>query len=83
MENKYTAVLKDLGFTVTETHVTPLGTTIFYAEIETRSGKLEVCCSDKGTARVDKPNNTYKWYYEKSPVQIKRALVQSLEHWNF
>jgi hypothetical protein len=46
------------------------------AKVWTQSGWLRVWCGENGTARIDKPNGTHKWVYEKTPAQIAAQLKQ-------
>lgn len=39
---------------------------------------LTIYFSQDGTARLDKPNRTRKWVYEKSPAQLLTVAKQTL-----
>lgn len=74
-------MLKKIGMEITVDSEMVLGREAFEAELETKGGKLHILCYDgcKPTARVDKPNGTHKWLYEKTPAQLRRAVVQTIE----
>lgn len=40
--------------------------------------KLAIICGLNGTARIDKPNGTHKWVYEKTPAQLAAILRQTI-----
>lgn len=71
----YEMAIKAAGLEIKEIHN---GATIM-AEAETGRGKLSVICGKNGTARVDKPNGSHKWYYEKTPAQIYSILRQTID----
>jgi hypothetical protein len=48
-------------------------------EIETGRGTLHIVLGVNGTARIDKPNGTHKWVYEKTPAQITAQLKQIIK----
>lgn len=50
----------------------------YEAKAWTRCGWLSILCGENGTARIDKPNGTHKWVYEKTPAQIAALLRQTL-----
>lgn len=75
-------VVELIGMKITAENVTILGTEAFEAEAETKNGNLHIVCYPQGgryTARVDKPNGTHKWLYQKSEAQIGRALEQVIQ----
>lgn len=74
-------MFKKIGMDITVESEMVLGQEAFEAELETRSGKLRILCFDgcKPTARVDKPNGSHKWLYEKTPAQLRRAVLQAIE----
>ena len=51
----------------------------YEAKVWTQRGWLRVMCGTNGTARIDKPNGTHKWVYEKTPNQIAAQLRQVLD----
>ena len=76
-------ILKNIGMEITSEGIMLEGTEAFKAEIETKSGKLYVTCTDEflPTARVDKPNGTHKWLYQKTRAQLRRAVEQAIEYY--
>lgn len=74
----YRDALIQAGLTVTQQHDFSHvgGTDAYEAELETNRGKLHIMCGVNGTARIDKPNGTHKWVYEKTPAQILALLNQ-------
>ena len=52
---------------------------IFEAGTETPRGTLHIYGGVNGTARLDKPNGTRKWLYDKTPAQIGAAIRQTLD----
>lgn len=82
MTEKYIKALQSRGFTIDRIEETPTGTTVLEAKAETKRGTLSVCCGTNGTCRVDKPNGTHKWLYQKTMPQLFRAIDQSLEFYN-
>jgi len=60
-----------------------LNTEMVKASIEVGSHKLSILCGSNGTARIDKPNGTHKWVYEKSYAQIGALLRQTLSFYKF
>ena len=51
----------------------------YEATAETERGTLRIYCGTNGTARLDKPNGTHKWYYEKTPAQIAAVIKQTMD----
>jgi hypothetical protein len=51
---------------------------IFEAERETARGTIHIYGGVNGTARLDKPNGTHKWLYDKSVAQVGAAIRQTL-----
>ena len=45
--------------------------------------ELRIFCGSNGTARIDKPNGTHKWVYEKSYAQICAIIRQTLSFYRF
>lgn len=78
MTEKYIKALQKRGFTISKIEETPMGTTVLEAKAETKRGTLSVYCGTNGTCRVDKPNGTHKWLYQKTMPQLFRAIDQSL-----
>lgn len=76
---EYRDVLVRSGLTITDDRKTTMGMTCYEAEIETTRGTLHILCGTDGTARIDKPNGTHKWVYEKTPNQIAAQLRQVLD----
>ena len=73
---EYGEALVRAGLTVVAQEVTVLNLTCIEAEMQTPCGVLHVYCGTNGTARIDKPNGTRKWVYEKTPAQIAAQLNQ-------
>lgn len=44
-----------------------------------RGREIKVICNAHGTARIDKPNGTHKWVYDKSPAQLAAIMQQIIE----
>lgn len=76
---EYKEMLVRSGLTITAENKTVLSLTCYEAEVETDRGRLRVVCGTNGTARIDKPNGTHKWVYEKTPNQIAALLRQVLD----
>ena len=51
----------------------------YTAQIMTPRGALKIACGTNGTARLDKPNGTHRWVYEKTPNQIRALIKQTLD----
>lgn len=51
---------------------------IYEAEMETPRGTLHIYGGVNGTARLDKPNGTHKWLYEKTVAQVGAAIRQTI-----
>lgn len=77
-KEKYIKALQNRGFSIDSIREETTGLGIIEAKVETKRGTLAVYCGTNGTCRVDKPNGTHKWLYEKSLPQIFRAIDQSL-----
>ena len=75
----YKEMLVRTGLTVVEEGVGIAGGTGYIAKVWTKRGWLRIACAENGTARIDKPNGTHKWVYEKTPNQIAALLRQVLE----
>lgn len=80
--DRYAGALKTLGMSITGT-IEMMGTTYQIATVRAGSAELKVYFSSNGTARLDKPNRTTKWVYEKSPAQLRRIAQQTLEFYTF
>lgn len=80
---EYIKAARFAGMTITVEKATLKGlpNDIFEAEIETPRGTLHIVCGANGTARLDKPNGTHKWIYEKSPAQLGYILRQTLAYY--
>lgn len=76
---EYKDALKFAGMEIIGENVTVLGLNCYEAKLETARGTLHIYCGDNGTARIDKPNGTHKWVYEKTPKQITAQLKQVIE----
>ena len=81
MENRYETMATALGMTITESHKSFAGMQVFEAKMELDRGTITLYCGDNGTARIDKPNGTHKWYYEKSTGQLRAAIKQVIDFW--
>ena len=79
--DRYIQVAKNAGLTITSFSPAVRGAKpeIFDAEIETARGTLRIKCGVNGTASIDKPNGSRKWYYDKSPAQIGAIIRQALD----
>lgn len=75
----YKDMLVRSGMTVINEEVSLLDLTCYEATKETSCGTLHIFCGTNGTARIDKPNGTHKWVYEKTPNQISALLRQTME----
>jgi hypothetical protein len=77
---EYKEMLVRSGLTVTREGFGLCGVENAYeAKVWTQRGWLRVMCGTNGTARIDKPNGTHKWVYEKTPNQIAALLRQVLD----
>lgn len=56
---------------------------VIEAYIPVGSRELRIFCGTNGTARIDKPNGTHKWVYEKSYAQIGAIIRQTLSFYRF
>ena len=76
----YIAEARRVGMKITVEKATLAGypNDIFEAEIDTPRGTFHIVCASNGTARLDKPNGSHKWAYEKSPAQLGFILRQTL-----
>lgn len=77
----YRDMLIHSGMTITKTYDSTFagGYETYEAEAETSREKLHILCGGNGTARIDKPNGTHKWVYEKTPNQIAALLRQTID----
>ena len=78
---RYMKVIEALGMEITEQFNTVTGMEAFTAEMTTDQGTITVTCGSNGTARIDKPNGSHKWYYEKSTGQLRAAVKQTIDYW--
>lgn len=78
-EDEYKRAIIGSGMTVVNEEVAVLDLTCYEATKETSRGTLRIFCGTNGTARIDKPNGTHKWVYEKTPNQIAALLRQTME----
>jgi hypothetical protein len=78
---EYAQAITEAGLEITKTEKTLKGMSvdIFEGEIETGRGTLHIVLGVNGTARIDKPNETHKWVYEKTPAQITAQLKQIIK----
>ena len=76
---EYVKSIWSAGLKITRTGNTYSGMVYIEAETETSRGTLSIYCGENGTARIDKPNGTHKWVYEKTPKQIGALLRQTME----
>ena len=74
-ENRWIKMLESTGMTL-KSYDEWKG--IYEAEAETPRGTLHIYGGENGTARLDKPNGTHKWLYDKSVAQIGAAIRQTL-----
>lgn len=79
--NHYIDAAKRCGMTIISEEATILDTKVFTAAVQTDRGELKIVCGGKGTARIDKPNGTHKWVYEKTPAQISAIIKQTLDYY--
>ena len=75
----YKDALIHAGMEIIGEKVTVLSLTCYEGKLETNRGTLHIYCGDNGTARIDKPNGTHKWVYEKTPAQITAQIKQIVE----
>ncbi len=76
----YKDMLVRAGMTLVNDNVNFCGMTECYeAKFWTQRGWLHIYCGQNGTARIDKPNGTHKWVYEKTPAQIASLLKQVID----
>ena len=73
--NRYESMIRFEGFEIIG-HEEILGKEMIRAEKMIGDKKISIICDNNGTARIDKPNGTSKWYYEKSYPQIGKILRQ-------
>lgn len=77
---EYKEMLVRSGLTVTREGFGLCGVENAYeAKAWTQRGWLRIMVGTNGTARIDKPNGTHKWVYEKTPNQIAALLRQVLD----
>jgi hypothetical protein len=79
MAYEYYNALIDAGMEIIGEDITVIDLTCYEAKLETKRGTLHIYCGTNGTARIDKPNGTYKWVYEKTPAQIAAQIKQIVE----
>ena len=75
----YKDMLVRSGLTVINEEKAWNGMPCYEAETETPRGVLHIYCGENGTARIDKPNGTHKWYYENTPAQLAATIKRTLE----
>lgn len=76
----YKDMLVRSGMTIVNDNIGVGGSLTGYeAKVWTKRGWLHIFCGENGTARIDKPNGTHKWVYEKTPNQISALLRQTME----
>lgn len=76
----YKDMLIRTGMTIVAEDVGVCGLLGWYeAKLWTQRGWLHIFCAPNGTARIDKPNGTHKWVYEKTPAQIAALLKQVID----
>lgn len=80
---RYAKAIEAQGLTVESTEKTMLGKQVIEASRKVGDREIRILCSLDGTARIDKPNGTHKWVYEKSPAQIHAILKQTLAFYTF
>ena len=78
-KDEYKRAIIGSGLTVVGENVGICGMTGYEAKAWTQRGWLHIFCGENGTARIDKPNGTHKWVYEKTPNQIGALLRQTME----
>ena len=78
-EAEYIKAIRYAGLEIINERVTVLGNHCIEAELEMNRGVLHIYCGVNGTARIDKPNGTHKWVYEKTPNQITAQLKQIID----
>lgn len=77
---EYKEMLVRSGLTVTREGFGLCGVENAYeAKKWTQRGWLRIMVGTNGTARIDKPNGTHKWVYEKTPNQIAALIRQVLD----
>ena len=79
----YRDALRYAGLEIIGENITICGLNCYEAKTETPRGTLHVYCGTNGTARVDKPNGTHKWVYEKTPAQITAQLKKVVEFYDY
>ena len=73
-KDRYINAIEAEGLTIESTETTVLGVKVIEASRKIGDRDIRITCGDNGTARIDKPNGTHKWVYEKSPAQIHAIL---------
>ena len=81
-DSRYAIAIQNAGLTILGTE-NILGQEYITAEMQIGSATLHIICNEMGTARIDKPNKTHKWVYEKSPAQILAVLKQVISFYRF
>lgn len=76
---EYENAIKAAGMEIIATEVKVINLTCIEAKRETSRGTLHIYCGENGTARIDKPNGSHKWVYEKTPAQIAAQIKQIVE----
>jgi len=79
MNSRYEQVLENIGFTLKNETTMECRPTKIYEMKVGFTGRFEVALEDNGTARLLKPNGTYKWLVEKTPAQLGAICRQTLD----
>jgi len=79
---EYKDALRHAGMEIIGEKVMILSLSCYEGKMETSRGTLHIYCGENGTARIDKPNGTHKWVYEKTPAQIAAQIKQIAEYYN-
>lgn len=80
--NRYAKALQTAGMEIIG-EIDMVGQTYQVASISAGYGFLRVLFNERGDARLDKPNRTKKWLYEKTPAQLLAVVKQTLSFYNF
>lgn len=76
MKERLQKMLEALGFTTRILEHN--GREIIDGTMAIGDRKLAIICGLNGTARIDKPNGTHKWVYERTPAQLAAILRQTI-----
>lgn len=77
MKERLQKMLEALGFTTRILEHN--GKELIDGTLEIGDRKIAIICGMNGTARIDKPNGTHKWVYERTPAQIAATLRQIID----